>query len=174
MPAFQASAINRSATSPHLGMRENNALNLKLQALSQNIFPETKNLLELPFKIKDSVMSGVSKFFASLFTLLAILAVGHDIYIWQTSGNPFAFAALGWITKHYAGEEHKTVVETISPENFNIIFTPILSIPLFYSMAGLTVLSLILGYIGRLVRKYNGGTPDGKPAPNKGFVYKRR
>lgn len=121
-------------------------------------------------------MSNVSKFFASLFAFLAAVALAHDVYVWQTSGNPFAFAALGWITKHYAGEEHKVVVETVSPEIFNDLFTPFLSLPLFFSMLGLSVFSLSVGYLAFLVRRYSrkGAAEKKVPASSRGVVYRRK
>ena len=95
-------------------------------------------------------MSSTAKTFAVFFAILAVAALGHDIYVWQTSvGFPFAFAALGWITKTYALEYHRMVVDTLGAETFNIIFTPVLRIPAFFLASGLFVLTLAVDFISR-------------------------
>lgn len=120
-------------------------------------------------------MSDIAKFFIFLFGLFALLALGHDIYIWQTSRNPFAFAALGWITKHYAQEQHEFFVQMVSPEIFNLVFAPFFSIPLFFSMSGFALLSWALGYAAqRFGQARKKRAFQSKPHPTKGFSYKRR
>ena len=80
----------------------------------------------------------------ALCILLTLVAVGHDIYIWQTSnGFPFAFAALGWITRTYVPDIQQMIVDAIGVDMFNTILTPILKIPAAFLAAGCAVMIYI-------------------------------
>lgn len=105
-------------------------------------------------------LSTTSKIFCGLFSLLAAVALGHDIYIWQKDGNIFSFAYLGGIFKRYLPDEFKTTVDALSPENFNILLTPILSIQAFHFFAGLFIFSLVAGLIGAWVRNAKMGKQE--------------
>jgi hypothetical protein len=109
-------------------------------------------------------MSSTAKTFAAFFAILAFAALGHDIYVWQTSdGFPFAFAALGWITKTYALEYHQIVVDVLGAEAFNTILTPILRIPAFFLAVGLTVFSSVIGFILHKVKSARTPPPRKRP-----------
>lgn len=103
-------------------------------------------------------MSASAKALFSLFVLLALASVGHDIYVWQNSnGYPFNFAAIGWMTKTYYPDEHQMVVDTLGAETFNSILTPILAIPAFYLTAGLAAFTFAIDFINRMIKNANPG-----------------
>ncbi len=86
-------------------------------------------------------MSRSVKPFFLLCILLTLGAVGHDIYIWQTSnGFPFAFAALGWISQTYLPDIQQQVVDVLGVDLFNAVLTPVLKIPAAFFAAGLAVI----------------------------------
>jgi hypothetical protein len=118
-------------------------------------------------------MSVTAKAFFSLFLLLAAAALGHDIYVWYNSnGEPFAFAALGWISKTYLPAEHQLLVDMIGgPESFNSVVTPILRLPAFFLAAGLAVLVYLIDFINRTIKKMNPGR--GKDRDQKLKRYQR-
>ncbi len=98
----------------------------------------------------------------NFFAMLAIIAIAHDIYLWVTSdGYPFAFAALGWISKTYLPDIHQAAVDMIGPEIFNQILTPVLKIPAFFLMASL---ALTAGGIG-LILRLKTAPPKNRPRP---------
>lgn len=98
-------------------------------------------------------MSPAAKAFFALFILLAIGAVAHDIYIWQNAnGFPFEFAALGWIAKKYYPDELQLTIDTLSPETFNMILTPVLKIPAFFLAIGMAVFVYVVDFINRQVK----------------------
>lgn len=97
-------------------------------------------------------MSRSVKPFFLLCILLTLGAVGHDIYIWQTSnGFPFAFAALGWISKTYIPDIQQQVVDMLGVDLFNAVLTPILKIPAAFFTAGLTMIIYVGGRIHRTI-----------------------
>ena len=103
-------------------------------------------------------MSASAKAFFGLFIILALCALGHDIYVWQNAnGYPFNFAALGWITKNYWPAEHQMVVDTLGAETFNSILTPILAIPAFFLAGGLAAFTFVVDFLNRLVKRMNPG-----------------
>jgi hypothetical protein len=100
-----------------------------------------------------SKMSKTAKNLTYLFLILALVAVGDDLYIWQTSDNyPFAFAALGWLAKHYAPEQMDMVVEFMGVDLFNQIFAPILRIPAFFMALGLAGVVFVVDIIRGLIK----------------------
>ncbi len=101
---------------------------------------------------------------AKLFGFLTLMAVGHDLYLWSTSdGFPFAFAALGWITKHYIPEAHAVVVNLIGVPTFNMILTPALKIPAAFLAGGLSLAFMGIGFI--LQRRENAKSAPKRPRP---------
>lgn len=115
-------------------------------------------------------MSTSAKALFSLFFILAMCAIGHDIYVWQNGdGHPFAFAALGWISKTYLPTEHQMVVDMLGPETFNVILTPLLKIPAFFITAGLATLIYALDFIQRRVRNMNPGRGKDRDAKLKRY-----
>lgn len=107
-------------------------------------------------------------FFLALFPLGAL---AHDIYVWKTGEHPFAFAALGWITKTYIPEYHQMVVDILGPELFNQILTPILELRAFYAGIGVVVLYFVLNFA---VKKIAERTQSAPKAKDTSFKYKRR
>ncbi len=100
------------------------------------------------FQKLNLTISPTAHKFAKVFALLAFLAVGHDIYLWVTSDDfPFAFAALGWITKHYIPEYHAAVVDFIGVDTFNLVLTPILKIPAAFLAGCLSLVFIGIGFI---------------------------
>ena len=117
-------------------------------------------------------MSASAKALFSLFFLFAVAAIGHDIYVWQNGeGHPFAFAALGWITKTYLPAEHQMMVDMLGPESFNEILTPILKIPAFFLAAGLAAFVFAVDFIQRTIKNLNPGR--GKDRDQKLKRYQR-
>ena len=118
-------------------------------------------------------MSVTAKAFFSLFFLLAAAALGHDIYAWYNSnGEPFAFAALGWISKTYLPSEHQMFVDMMGgAESLNEIMTPILRIPAFFLAAGLATFVYLIDFISRTISKMNPGR--GKDRDQKLKRYQR-
>lgn len=115
-------------------------------------------------------MSPTGKMISSLFGLLALVALGHDLYIWQNSeGFPFAFAALGWISKTYLPEQHQFLVDVLSPETFNAILTPVLKIPAFFLCLGLSLATSALDVLNRQFGKKGDMSPK-----TKDFRYTRK
>lgn len=103
-------------------------------------------------------MSPSAKALFTLFILLALGALGHDIYIWQNAGgNPFAFAALGWISKTYIPNEHQMLVDMFGADSFNEIFTPFLKIPAFFMAAGLAAFVYAVDFANRTIKNMNPG-----------------
>ena len=100
------------------------------------------------FQNLNLTISPTAHTFAKVFVLLAFLAIGHDIYLWVTSDDfPFAFAALGWLTKHYIPEYHAAVVAFIGVDTFNLVLTPILKIPAVFLAGGLALAFMGIGFI---------------------------
>ena len=117
-------------------------------------------------------MPRAAKNIAGFFVFLALIALGGDIYIWQHSdGHPFAFAALGYLSKTYLAEYHQLVVDAFTPETFNVIFTPILAIPAVFFCLGMAAVTLVLGFITHVVKSGSKGQMAPK---NKNFEYKRK
>ena len=114
-------------------------------------------------------MSSGAKAIATLFRLLALIALGHDIYVWQNSeGHPFAFAALGWISKTYAPEQHQFVVDVLGADSFNAVLTPLLKIPAFFFALGLIGLTALVDIANRRLK-------NEESAPKaKDFKYTRK
>lgn len=106
------------------------------------------------------ILSMKSKFFCWLFGLLTVAALAQDVYIWQTEGNVFSFAALGGVFKHYFPGEFKETVGTLGEENFNILLTPILALPGVYLFGGLTIFSFVAGFISMSVKKAKMSSGD--------------
>lgn len=103
-------------------------------------------------------MSKSGKSLFSLFMLLALIALGHDVYLWYVSdGFPFNFAALGWITKTYLSSEHQLVVETLGPDTFNAILTPILKIPAVFITGGIAALIAVIDFINSKIKNIKTG-----------------
>lgn len=97
-------------------------------------------------------MSSSAKALFLLFILLTLMAVGHDIYIWQTSdGFPFAFAALGWISKTYIPDIQQIIVDMLGVDLFNTVITPVLRIPATFLAAGIAALIYIIDAIRRKI-----------------------
>lgn len=97
-------------------------------------------------------MSPAAKAFFAIFILIAIGAVAHDIYIWQNSnGYPFEFAALGWLAKNYYPEQLQMTIDTLSPETFNAVLTPVLKIPAFFMAIGIAAFIYVVDFIKRKV-----------------------
>jgi hypothetical protein len=107
--------------------------------------------------------------------LLPLAALGHDIYVWQTTGNPFAFAALGWMTKTYLADYHQMAVDTLSPENFNMLLAPILEQKAFFLGAGIEVFALVAGIVSEQTKTLSLGIGKNKAKSDKDkkFSYKR-
>ena len=98
-------------------------------------------------------MSVTAKFFLFIFALLALGSLAHDIYVWQNSnGFPFSFAALGWIAKTYYPDELQLTIDTLTPETFNTVLTPILKIPAFFLTAGLAIFVFVVDFINRTIK----------------------
>jgi len=104
-------------------------------------------------------MNASAKAIFALFVLFAMAALGNDIYIWYTNpnGEPFAFAALGWITKNYLPNEHQMVVDMLGVETFNSVLTPLLRIPAFFLTAGIAAMVYAIDFITRTIRNMNPG-----------------
>lgn len=136
MPAFQASALNRSATSPRSGIRGNYSLGTEKTSLKAGQ-PETESrsagggFMINVLKGKGKPMPGPLKFFTILFAVLAVASVGHDVWRSRSTGNPFAFSELGGLCQLYAREHHdrmrEAIADTLGPEFFNAVFVPVLS-----------------------------------------------
>lgn len=117
-------------------------------------------------------MSTSAKALFSLFVLLALCALGHDIYVWYNgNGHPFAFAALGWISKTYTPAEHQMAVDTLGADSFNEILTPFLKIPAFFLTAGLAAFVYAIDFIQRTIKNMNPGR--GKDKDKKLKRYQR-
>jgi hypothetical protein len=93
------------------------------------------------------IMSDKARNSCIALVVLPLAALGHDIYVWQETGNPFAFAALGWITKTYLPDYHKAAVEMLSPENFNMLLTPVLEQKAFFLGLGIEVFAVVAGIV---------------------------
>ena len=117
-------------------------------------------------------MSRTAKTFCGFFLILACMALGGDVYIWYNSdGHPFAFAALGYLTKTYVPEYHQLVVDALTPEVFNQILAPILAISAFFLGLALAGISLVIGGVFQFI----GANTKGQMAPkNKAFKYNRK
>ena len=90
--------------------------------------------------------------------MLALGALAHDIYVWQQdTAYPFNFAALGWMSKTYYPAEHQMVVDTLSPETFNEILTPLLKIPAFFLMVGIAAFIFVVDFANRMIKNANPG-----------------
>lgn len=109
-------------------------------------------------------LSKTSLSFCSLFGLLALTALGHDIYIWQKDGNVFSFAYLGGIFKHYWPVEFDTTVDILGAESFNALLTPILALPAVHFFAGLTLFSFVVGFVAARVKPF---IPSRQVAPKE-------
>lgn len=117
-------------------------------------------------------MSTSAKAFLSLFFLFALAALGHDIYVWYNgNGHPFAFAALGWISKTYLPAEHQITIDALGVETFNQILTPILKIPAFFMAVGLAAFVYAVDLIQRTIKNLNPGR--GKDRDRKLKRYQR-
>lgn len=113
-----------------------------------------------------------AKTLCGFFMLLALAAVGWDIYTWQNSADhPFSFAALGFLTKTYLAEYHQMTVDILTPEVFNQVLTPVLAIPAFFLCLGLAGVSLAGGVVALIVSKTSSGSMGPK---DKSFKYNRR
>lgn len=115
-------------------------------------------------------MSAIAKAFMFIFVMLAVAALGHDIYVWQNNpGYPFNFAAIGWMTKTYFEAEHQMVVDTLSPETFNMILTPILKIPAFFFAAGIAIFIFAIDFANRKLKSSDPGRGKDRDARLKKF-----
>lgn len=112
-------------------------------------------------------MSQTAKTLAIFFALLAFVALGHDVYLWQTTGFPFAFAALGWLSKNYVPDQHQAIVEMLGAETFNMILTPVLRLPACLLMAALALVVMGVDLVHAKITKRN--TYKAKPAPADRF-----
>lgn len=105
---------------------------------------------------KDTVMSAPAKALFAIFFLLALCSLGHDIYIWYNAdGYPFNFAALGWMAKTYYPDELQLTIDTLSPETFNSILTPILKIPAFFLTVGIAAFIYGFDFANRKLKSIN-------------------
>ncbi len=103
-------------------------------------------------------MSSTAKAFLFIFIVLALGSLAHDIYVWQSlDGFPFNFAALGWMAKTYYPDEFQLTIDTLSPETFNAILTPILKIPAFFLTVGLAVFVFVVDFANRLIKNKTPG-----------------
>lgn len=111
-------------------------------------------------------LSSTARTLSGFFLILAVIALGHDLYLWQIRpDHPFAFAALGWITKTYIPEQHQILVDLIGAEAFNLILTPLLKIPAFFSAVGLSALTVMIDYTNRRMKaagEYKRRAPDNR------------
>lgn len=93
-------------------------------------------------------MASLLKFFACIFLLLTIAAIGHDAYRAYATGNDFAFSQIGGLLQTYARAEHNemrtTIVDTAGAETFNSVLVPFLSL---YTAAFTGSLALIFGVL---------------------------
>lgn len=121
---------------------------------------------------KDTAMSVTAKFFLFILVLSALGSLAHDIYVWQNAnGFPFAFAALGWIAKTYCPDELQLVIDTLTPETFNTVLTPVLKIPAFFMTTGLAIFVFVVDFINRTVKNM---TPGRGKDRDQQLKYKRK
>ncbi len=113
-------------------------------------------------------MLGISRRTLNLTTLFGILpvaALGHDIYIWQRDGNIFTLADLGGIFRHYAPEQFDQTVTFLGAETFNAVLTPVLAHPAVYIGVALTLLVFALSFAKDCVMAAKAAK-DGTSNPN--------
>lgn len=113
-------------------------------------------------------------FLLSLVTLPALLALGHDIYLFylvnqdaahsmdiakltalytqDTPGRGFHFASFGFLWTHYAPDNFKESVDAMGPENWEII-RPYLSWQAFPTFGILAAAIYVLAGLGYIVKR---------------------
>lgn len=113
-------------------------------------------------------MSPSAKAFFGIFVLLALGALGHDLYIWYYSDNyPFEFAALGWIAKQYYPDELQITIDTVGADAFNAILTPILQMKAFFLATGLAIFVYVVDFAQRKIKNMVPGRGKDRDGLNK-------
>jgi len=120
---------------------------------------------------RGSFMPFGIKFFCFLFVMIALGDLAHDYYIWSLDQQTqvFSIVPMGWSFKHYLPEEHQMLIDTLSPETFNMLLTPILALPAAFLFAGLTVFLVAAYFLVKMVSLARGGG-----VKDTSYDYKRR
>jgi hypothetical protein len=102
-------------------------------------------------------MIGVFKFLAVLFGLLALAALGHDVWRAVSIQNKFTLSEVGGLFQHYAPAAHdsfrKVIATTFGVQTFNLIFVPVLSLYTLLLAGGLS--AFFAGLMLLLLRRQN-------------------
>lgn len=97
--------------------------------------------------------------FCLIFGCLTLIVLGHDVYLWRSSGNDvFAFSDLGGLFRHYANNQFRASVQLLGADRFDLLVSPFLRLPAV--VAGILLTGLSFGY-GWLRFRYG-------PAPKTG------